>query len=165
MSHMIRRIKKFFVKIYASLTRIFKRVKISNAKVYFLPAEEFSKRINEMDYKADPINGLIDYVADPDLFFDSSRNFGRDCDDWARQWSIWGYHNGYLAEEYFVYNPKRLFKSAHVVTLLWRNGNCFLANYNLFGPFFTQEDAFEYLKNYKSYKDGIDWVFSRKISK
>ena len=156
---------KFLVKIYAFLTRIFRMVKISNSDVYKLSAEEFSKKINEMDYKADPLGGLIDYVADPDKFFDSSRNFGRDCDDWARQWSIWGYHNGYVAEEYIVYNPKQPFKTMHVVTLLWKDGSCYLGNYYLFGPFTDGEKALDYLKNYKSYKDGLETVFSRRIQK
>ncbi len=156
---------KFFVKMYAFLIRIFRRVKISDSEVYNLSADEFSRKVNSMPYKADPLGGFMDYVADPDLFFDSKRNFGRDCDDWARQWSIWGWHNGYVAEEYIVYNPKRLFKTSHVVTLLWKDGNCFLANYHLFGPFKTTEDALGYLKNYSSYKDGLDWVFGRRISK
>ena len=156
---------KILVKIYAFLIRIFRRVKISNNEVYKLTAEEFSNKINEMDYKADPLGGLIDYVADPDKFFDSERKFGRDCDDWARQWSIWGYHNGYVAEEYIVYNPKKPFKTMHVVTLLWRDGSCYLGNYYLFGPFTGAEKALDYLKNYKSYKDGLETVFSRRIRK
>lgn len=162
---MLRKIEKILVKFYAFLTRKLREVKISESEIYKLPADEFSKKINEMEYKADPIGGLIDYVADPDLFFDSKRKFGRDCDDWARQWSIWGYHNGYVAEEYFVYNPKRLFRTAHVVTLLWKNGNCYLGNYYLFGPFYSDEEALRYLKNYKSYQDGLETVFSRRIQK
>lgn len=156
---------KILVKFYAWLTRIFRKIKISNAEVYKLPADEFSRKVNEMPYKADPLGGLIDYVADPDVFFDAERKFGRDCDDWARQWSIWGYHNGCVAEEYFVYNPKRLFKTAHVVTLLWKDGECYLANYRLYGPFKTSEEALEFLKRYDSYKDGLDYVLSVKISK
>ena len=152
------------VKFYAWLMRILRKVKISDSEVYKLSADEFSQKINEMDYKADPLGGLIDYVADPDKFFDKSRKFGRDCDDWARQWSIWGYHNGYLAEEYIVYNPKRPFRTMHVVTLLWKDGNCYLANYHLFGPFNSQEEALGYLKNYRSYKDGLETVFSRRIN-
>ena len=130
-----------------------------------MPANEFSNIINLLEYKADPLGGLIDYVADPDKFFDSERKFGRDCDDWARQWSIWGYHNGYIAEEYIVYNPKHPFKTMHVVTLLWKDGNCQLANYRLYGPFKTSEEALNYLKNFGSYKDGLEYVFSVRISK
>lgn len=154
---------KRLVKFYAWLTRILRKVKISDSEVYKLSAEEFSKKINEMDYKADPIGGLIDYVADPDQFFDKNRKSGRDCDDWARQWSIWGHHNGYIAEEYIVYDPKRPFNTMHVITLLWKNGNCYLANYYLYGPFDSMEKALDYLRNYKSYKNGYEYVFSRRI--
>ena len=155
---------KKLVKIYAFLTRKTRRVKIPDSNLYRLSADEFSQKVNSMPYKADPLGGLIDYVADPDKFFDPKRKFGRDCDDWARQWSIWGYYNDYVAEEYIVYNPKRPFKTMHVVTLLWKDGNCFLANYHLFGPFQTEEEALGYLKNYSSYKDGLETVFSRRIA-
>ncbi len=155
---------KALVMLYAYLVRKCTKVKISDSDIYQLPADEFSQKVNEMEYKADPLGGAVDYVADPDSFFDSERKFGRDCDDWARQWSIWGYHNNYIAEEFFVYNPKRLFKTAHVVTLLWKGGNCFLANYHLFGPFKSQEEALNYLNNYKAYSDGLDYVFSRRVS-
>lgn len=156
---------KLLVGFYAWLTRTFRKVKISNAEVYKLPADEFSRKVNEMPYKADPLGGLIDYVADPDEFFDIEREFGRDCDDWARQWSIWGYHNGYVTEEYFVYNPKKLFRTAHVVTLLWKDGECYLANYRLYGPFKTSEEALGFLKRYEDYKDGLDYVLSVRIVK
>lgn len=155
---------KKLVKFYAFLTRKTRKVKIPDSNLYRLPADEFSQKVNSMPYKSDPLGGLIDYVADPDKFFDPKRKFGRDCDDWARQWSIWGYYNGYVAEEHIVYNPKRPFKTMHVVTLLWKDGNCFLANYHLFGPFQTEEDALDYLKNYSSYKDGLETVFSRRIA-
>lgn len=155
---------KKLVKFYAFLMRKLRKFKDSDSEVYELPADEFSRKINEMDYKADPLGGLIDYVAGPDKFFDSKRKFGRDCDDWARQWSIWGYHNGYLAEEYIVYNPKRPFRTMHVVTLLWKDGNCYLGNYHLFGPFSSQEEALGYLRNYRSYNDSLETVFSRRIA-
>lgn len=154
---------KKLVKFYAWLIRILRKVEISDSEVYKLSAEDFSNKINEMDYKADPLGGLIDYVADPDLFFDKNRKSGRDCDDWARQWSIWGYHNGYVAEEYIVYDPRHPFKTMHVITLLWKDGNCYLANYYLFGPFDSMEKTLDYLKNYKSYENGYEYVFSRRI--
>lgn len=156
---------KTLVKFYAWLTRIFRKIKISNAEVYKLKSNEFSEKINNMPYKSDPLGGLIDYVADPDEFFDAEKESGRDCDDWARQWSIWGYHNGYIAEEYFVYNPSKLFSTAHVVTLLWKDRNCYLANYRLYGPFETSEKALEFLKRYDSYRDGLEYVFSVRIAK
>ena len=153
---------KKLVKFYAFLTRKLRKFKNSDNEVYKLSAEEFSKKLNEMDYKADPLGGLIDYVADPDKFFDPKRKFGRDCDDWARQWTIWGLHHDYIAEEYIVYNPKHPFKTMHVVTLLWKDAGCYLANYYLYGPFQSNEDALDYLKNYKSYKDGLETVFARR---
>ena len=165
MSQRVPKMVKILVKFYAWLCRKFRKVKISDNKVYDLPANEFSNIINLLEYKSDPLGGFIDYVADPDKFFDSKRKFGRDCDDWARQWSIWGYHNGYIAEEYFVYNPCRLFSSAHVVTLLWKNGECYLGNYRLTGPFKTMEEAFDSLKIYNKYKKHFDYIFSVRIAK
>ena len=156
---------KFLVKTYAWLCRKLRTVKISNSDVYKLPANEFSNIINLLEYKPDPLGGFIDYVADPDKFFDKSRKSGRDCDDWARQWSILGYHNGYIAEEYFVYNPFKLFKTAHVVTLLWKNGECYLGNYRLSGPYKSVDEAMNSLKIYKAYKNHLDYVFSVRIAK
>ena len=153
---------KKLVKFYAFLTRKLRKFKNSDNEVYKLSAEEFARKLNEMDYKADPLGGFIDYVADPDKFFDPKRKFGRDCDDWARQWSIWGLHHDYIAEEYIVYNPKHPFKTMHVVTILWKDASCYLANYYLYGPFQSNEDALNYLKNYKSYKDGLETIFSRR---
>lgn len=159
------KIEKLLVIVYAFIMRKLRKVKLSDSDIYKLSAGEFSRKINEMEYKSDPLGGAVDYVADPDKFFDSERESGRDCDDWARQWSIWGYHNDYVAEEYIVYNPKRLFKTLHVVTLLWKDGDCFLANYYLYGPFKSTEEALKYLERFTSYKDGLETVFSRRIAK
>ena len=55
----------------------------------------------------------------------------------------------------------------HVITVLKNKatGKWFLANYNWYGPFQTEEDALDYLKYWQSYKDDRLVVFSREIPK
>ena len=156
--------------VYLRTVNFFRSVKYPEAsRIYFIRSrEDFEKLINSFEYKADPLRGLCDYVAHPDKFFDRDRKEGRDCDDWARIWSLWGTYHNYRAREYVVCNPssiKKAFSTMHVITVLQNKatGKWFLANYHWYGPFKTEEEALDYLKNWSSYGDNKLVVFSREI--
>ena len=157
---------KQLIKIYCIIASIFRKVKILHTDLYKKSMSDFSAEINKMPYKADPIGGLIDNVADPETFFDD-KSSNRDCDDWARQWSIWGVNNGYTATEFVVWNPSSLvktFSTMHVVTILEKDDDFWLMNYYPYGPYDSMEDCLSYLSLFPSYKDGFDYVFSRVIT-
>lgn len=158
---------KIGVQIYLFIVNLFRVVRVLDKEVYKLSMKEFSDEINRMPYKADPLGGLIDNVADPETFFDD-KDSGRDCDDWARQWSIWGVNNGYKAYEYVVWNPSSLmkaFNTMHVITILKKEDECYLMNYTPYGPFSDEECCIDFMKRFKSYVDDMDYTLSREIKK
>lgn len=163
---------KALMKAYLRIVNLFRKVVYpKDSKFYFeMSKDNFEKEINKFEYKADPIGGLIDYVDTPDHFFNPEKKSGRDCDDWARMWSLWGTYHGYQAREFVVCDPssiKRAFNTMHVITVLksLKYNKYFLCNYQMYGPFSTEEMALDYLKNWVSYQDNRLVVFSREIPK
>jgi hypothetical protein len=138
----------------------------SDKSIYQCSMEEMNDKINSMVYLPDRLNGLLDRTDDPDTFFDSSKISDRDCDDFARQWSLWGFFNDYTAWECIVLNANKPFATAHVITILQSldTRKYWLMNYEPFGEFDTFEEAVDYMKWYPSYKDGeLVWKISDQL--
>lgn len=93
-----------------------------------LPETEFSRKLGEIGYVADPVGGLIDYtITDPEYFW-SEANISRDCDDFAYQWFLWGKHNCDEAMTIVIMDGMNIRKS-HYFTVL-RQGKAYrLCNY------------------------------------
>lgn len=158
------------MKVYLKTVNLFRKIHypVKYREYYKLSMLNFSDLINSYEYKADPLNGLFDYVAEPDEFFNKDRKEGRDCDDFQRQWSLWGVYNDYVAKEYIICNPssiKKAFSTMHVIGTLYRDKRYYLSNYTIHGPWKTEEEALDYMKHYPSYKDDRLIVFSREIPK
>lgn len=96
--------------------------------------ESFSNIINLQQYRPDRLGGLLDCsfpVDEPAYFFCPLRH-GRDCDEWARIWRIWGEYHGYHAEEYIVTRLKirgGIKWYAHFITLLEKDGVWTICDY------------------------------------
>lgn len=137
-------------------------------KEYDCTSQEFQKKINSFEYEPDPLGGLFDYTADPNKFFDDSKESGRDCDDFQRQWSWWGVYNGYESTEYVICDPtsiKTAFGTMHVIGVLKnkQTGKYFLTNYYMYGPFESEEDSLDYMKYFSSYEEDRVWVKYRNV--
>lgn len=158
------------MKAYLNLRKIWDPLRKPNKvmKEYECSSSRFQDRINSFEYKADPLSGLFDHTADPNKFFDNTRESGRDCDDFQRQWSWWGVYNGYESTEYIICDPttlKSAFSTMHVIGVL-RNketGRFFLTNYNMYGPFEDEEKALDYMRYFPSYMKDKLWVRYRKV--
>ena len=158
------------MKMYLTLRKLWDPLK-EPTKVreeYNCSKTAFSKRINSFKYKADPLGGLLDHTADPNKFFDDTRESGRDCDDFQRQWSWWGRYNGYKACEYVVCEPttiKNAFSTMHVIGTLQdeKTKDWYLTNYKIYGPFATEEDALRYITNFQSYTENCIIVKYREV--
>ncbi len=113
--------------------------------------------LNPVDYKADWGRGLVDASIPPryaHVFF-AELEEGRDCDDFARMWTLWGEKHEYEAREWLVTSAKKgeFFKRAHMVTTLSKYGEHWLVDYKPFGPHNVLEGALEDLS--RRYKDGF----------
>ena len=164
------KITRFLMKAYLTLRKLWdpltKPTKVENE--YNCSMDQFSKRINSFEYKPDPLNGLLDHTADPNKFFDNTRESGRDCDDFQRQWSWWGKYNGYKSYEYVICDPstiKKAFSTMHVIGTLQdeKTGHWFLTNYKSYGPFVLEEDALLYMANFPSYSENRTIVKYREV--
>lgn len=167
---MNKKIVKALMKGYLTLRKLWDPLKepVKVADEYHRSGSEFSDRINSFEYKADPLGGLFDHTADPNKFFDNTRESGRDCDDFQRQWSWWGRYNGYKAYEYVICDPttiKTAFSTMHVIGALQdeRTRMWYLTNYNIYGPFVTEEDALGYMRNFESYEKDTVIVKYREV--
>jgi len=83
--------------------------------------------IHPVEYKADRLKGKIDASIPPSyahVFF-AELEEGRDCDDFARMWTLWGEKHEYEAREWLVTSAKKgeFFKRAHMVTTLSNTEN------------------------------------------
>jgi len=121
---------------------------------YVISMSEFSNLLKTVPYKSDPLFGIIDYTGNMDIFFEP-RTIGRDCDAFARAWVLWGVHNGYNAYEMIVTTTVHPFVDAHVVTILSKDNNFYLCNYEAFGPFTSFDNALNDLKRWERYADGF----------
>ena len=124
----------------------------------FMQAEmdSASRMLSLNDYKPDKWKGAIDCSVPPKYAytFFSDLKHGRDCDDWARLWALWGEGHGYEAREWIVVSTKRgeFFKRAHMVTTLSKYGEHRIVDYTPFGPHNVLDKALGDLS--KRYKDG-----------
>ena len=125
---------------------------------------DFDNWVNSFDHKSDPLQGLIDYTADPDKF-NEEVYYGRDCDDFARQWSLWALYNKYDAVECIVLNPTNPFHTAHIITIVKTQDSYWLMNYHPYGRFKTFEESIHKMKDFESYKDDMIYVISDQFSK
>ena len=170
--NMNKRVVKALMKGYLTLRKLWDPLKepLKVRDEYDRTSHEFQERINSFEYKADPLQGLFDHTADPNKFFDDTRESGRDCDDFQRQWSWWGIYNGYESTEYVICDPtslKTAFGTMHVIGVLKskKTGKYFLTNYRMYGPFDDEEVALDYMKYFNSYKEDRLWVKYREIKK
>ena len=170
-SAMNKKLVKFLMKGYLGLRKLWDTVK-EPTKVreeYNRDSIDFQERINSFEYKADPFGGLFDHTADPNKFFEDTRKSGRDCDDFQRQWSWWGYYNNYISIEYVICDPTTIrtaFRTMHVIGVLKDKNNprrCFLTNYRMYGPFENEDKALDYMKYFESYKKDRVWVKYKEI--
>lgn len=157
--------QEFLIKVYNFIFRKNRKVQWPDKSLgeFNKTMEDFSKRIDSFPYKSDLAGGLIDYVARPDEFFDETRTYGRDCDDWARIWSIWGSLHGYKATEWIICDPRKMFSTMHVFTTLEKEGKYYLANYGYRGPFSTEKDALKDLNRVPSYSGDVIIIKSKEI--
>lgn len=155
--------------VYLRTVNFFRSVKypVIHRDKFDLDMITFEQLINTYEYKADPLGGAIDIVGDPDRFFDSKIKYNRDCDNWAFLWSLWGRYHNYLPKEWVICNPKKPFKTMHVITTLEdpETKKVFLMNYQHYGPFQSEDKALAYMAAWESYKEDRVIVFSRTIPK
>lgn len=112
--------------------------------------------LNEVPYKADKLKGKVDASIPPSyahVFF-AELEEGRDCDDFARMWTLWGEKHEYEAREWLVTSAKKgeFFKRAHMVTTLSKYGEHYLMDYRPYGPHNVLDGALEDLS--RRYRDG-----------
>lgn len=149
-----------FIDEYAKVRRMMNPLQLPTVEkweeVKKYSIEEFDTWINAFTYKSDPLWGAMDYTSHPDHFFNKDAVSSRDCDDWARMWSLWGIYNDYNAIEFIVVNPNTPFKTAHMITVLHKDAKIILCNYHAIDrDFKTYDHALQYMKKYPSYKDGM----------
>lgn len=120
------------------------------------PMVQASDMINSNPYKPDIWRGFVDASVPPKYAytFFADLKHGRDCDDWARLWSLWGEAHDFEAREWIVTSVKKgeFFKRAHMVTTLSKYGEQYLMDYHPFGPHNVLTDALSEL--IKRYPDG-----------
>ena len=100
-----------------------------------LDERSFDFLINGMEYKSDPIKGLMDYsfpINKPEYFF-KKLPFGRDCDDWARIWSAYYRFHHKVVEEWIVTTTKHPFKDSHFVAVVHEGDKFRLLDYSRWG--------------------------------
>lgn len=115
--------------------------------------EEASDILNSKEYISDKLKGALDCSVPrkwAHTFF-SDKAKTRDCDDFARMWSLWGSYYGYDVKEWFVI--ERRFKKAHMITTLSKDGEYWLMNYRPYGPHKSLEDALNVMAHW--YKDPV----------
>lgn len=126
--------KQFLLNKYAKLRAKLNPIKLDEGNKYWkeymtLPMYSFSTAINLFQYKPDKFKGLIDRTESFAHFIDPDVKSDRDCDDFARMWTMWGIENGYKPIEVIVTTRKKFFQHSHVVTVLNKGGEFILMNY------------------------------------
>lgn len=113
----------------------------------------FSQKINTLDYKWDPIKGLLDHsfpLDCPEYFFKDLPS-GRDCDDWARIWVCYYSYKKYEVEEWVVTTKKHPFTSSHFVAVVKDINGYRLLNYSRSNnTYATAEEALDELSTWNS---------------
>lgn len=111
-----------------------------------LSPEDFSKAINKFEYKFDPILGLFDYSfpLDKPQYFFKNLPWGRDCDDWARIWSIYYKNKGVPVQEWVITEKEHPFTKSHFIAVAKEEDGWHLLNYNRYPTGHeTLEDAID----------------------
>lgn len=126
--------KKFLLDVYARHRARRNPIRFSTSdpkwdKYMHMSMNEFADAINQMPYKPDKLGGLIDRTESFSHFLNAEKKSDRDCDDYARMWSLWGLSNGYKIYEVIVTSKKHFFKDSHVITLLYDGLQFTLCNY------------------------------------
>ncbi len=127
-----------------------------------LEMNEFSDVINAYKYAPDLLSGVVDHSFNndnPNRFFDSLEH-GRDCDNWARIWKLWGIENGYTAQEVILTTQQHVARDAHVVVVLSKNGVYWLMDYRPYGEYTNLNNAVESIVgHWKKYTpDNLIWT-------
>lgn len=111
---------------------------------------DYCDLIVSFPYRSDCLAGLVDTLDSPDRFFIENKKSQRDCDDFARMYTLWAIYHGYSATEYLIFNnQKSLFKTlkkSHYVSVLKIDEKYYLANYEIYGPYATMQEALTPLK-------------------
>ncbi len=160
------KILKPLVQLYSKIRKTANPVLMpeNNAEVWkdvkYYNMYKFSQWVNSFPYLSDRFHGLFDKTEDFEHFADTKSAYGRDCDDFARMWTLWGLYNGYTVYEAIVAKNKFPFKF-HVVTILEKYGEYRLCDYKNYGPFNSIEDCKQQLcENWSSYTmDNIIFVY------
>lgn len=122
-----------------------------------LSPEEFSKVLNEFEYKYDKISGLLDNtqpVTEPQYFFKNLTS-DRDCDNWARQWVIYYKYHNIPCQEWIVTNKKHPFTNSHLIAVANEGDGWRLLNYYRYPMTHdTAEEAVADIGSSLSYQDG-----------
>jgi hypothetical protein len=125
-------------------------------KVKNLDLHEFALALDEFPYKKDLLGGLIDHSFSfdkPEMFF-IQRVYNRDCDNYARLASIYAIENDYHFQEVIVTTKDHVAKDAHVVTVLWKDNEYYLFDYDVYGPFHSFKEAvYEIPNHWKKYTE------------
>ena len=113
----------------------------------------FSQKINTLDYKWDPIKGLLDHsfpLDCPEYFFKDLPS-GRDCDDWARIWVCYYLYKHYSVEEWIVTTKNHPFTNSHFVAVVKDTGGYRLLNYRRSNKaYLTVEEALDELSTWNN---------------
>lgn len=151
--------KNFLIKLYVFL--FIKRRKIKWPKQKTIEKEfnknmdDFSNRINKLPYKYNPFWGfeIINDTISPEDFFNENIEDGRDCDDLARIWSIWGIIHGFKVMKWVVYDIKNFFKSVYIFTILNKDNRYYLMDFKCHGPFRSEEEIKKFILSFVQYRN------------
>lgn len=115
-----------------------------------LDSDSFDYVINQMQYKADAMQGFLDYsfpIDKPQYFF-KDLPYGRDCDDWTRVWCAYCLYHRQVVEEWIVTTTAHPFKESHFVAVVHEDNGYRLLDYHRWELKPTVEDAVASLCNH-----------------
>lgn len=160
---------RFCMKVYLFLRKFWDKVPEPSEEMRNLCMSknfrEFSDLINQQEYQYDQLHGLLDNTYDYNKFFEE-RDFGKDCDDWARIWDVWGVLNGYEAKEWVTCSCTSIvnaLNTMHVITTISKDGQYYLCNYDIYGPYSSEQEALDVMGCWESYRDQRITEFYRQI--
>jgi hypothetical protein len=123
-------------------------------KVRNLSPFQFCSWVNSFSYFPDRFHGFLDKTESFEHFIDLKSRSGRDCDDFARTWVLYGKANGYNTKEAIVSRTFFPFKF-HVVAILEKGGKYTLCDYKNYGPFTSIDECIENInERWQSYEKG-----------
>ena len=152
---------KFFFKIFVWFRDKFNPTKLPTNKeewnkVRKLSFQEFSDWVNSFTYLSDPLSGFFDKTETFEHFIDPNIKSGRDCDDFAEMFKLWGIFNKRKAYTVVITIKAHPFKKSHIVTVLYDDSTkkYTLCNYTHAIEADTLEEAIDKIRQWKTYKDG-----------